>query len=118
MRRKSSLPRKQRAESKNAPLHIRRKFLGAKLSKDLEEKYGKRSIPVRKGDTVRIMRGDDRGKEGKVTSVDLKNCRITVEGVVVAKADLSEVPRPVHPSNVMITKLNLKDEWRERALKR
>ncbi len=115
---KSKQPRKQRKTRYNAPLHIRHKFMSAPLSEALRDKYEKRSFPVRKGDTVRVMRGDDKGKEGKVRSVDLKRERITVEGVVVARSDLSEVPRSIHPSNVMITKIDLKDKLRESALMR
>ena len=115
---RSKQPRKQRKARYNAPLHVLHKFMGAPLSEELQGKYGKRSLPLRKGDTVRVMRGDDRGKEGKVRSVDLKKGKITMEGVVVARSDLSEVPRPVHPSNVVITKLDLKDKLREAALTR
>lgn len=114
----SKQPRKQRKARYNAPLHVLHKFMGSPLSEELQGKYGKRSLPLRKGDTVRVMRGDDRGKEGKVRSVDLKKGKITMEGVVVARSDLSEVPRPVHPSNVVITKLDLKDKLREAALTR
>lgn len=67
---------------------------------------------------MRLMRGDARGKEGKVRSVSLKKGLLTMEGVVVARSDLSEVPRPIHPSNIVITKLELKDKLRELALKR
>ena len=115
---RSKQPRKQRKARFKAPLHLRHKFMSAPLSRELREKYNRRSFPVRKGDTVRILRGDDRGAEGKVRSVDPKRERITVEGVVIARADLSEVPRPIHPSNVMITKLDLKDERRAAALER
>lgn len=115
---KSRQPRKQRKARFNAPLHTRHKFMSAPLSSELQGKYEKRSFPLRKGDTVRVLRGDDKGKEGKVRSVNLKNEKLTVEGVVVARSDLSEVPRPVHPSNVMITKLELKDKLRESALQR
>jgi len=115
---KAQQPRRQRKARYNAPLHIRHKFMSAPLSEELRDKYGKRSLPLRKGDMVKVMRGDDKGKEGKVRSVDLKNEEITVEGVVVARSDLSEVPRPIHPSNVMITKLELKDKLRENALRR
>ncbi len=118
MRTRSKQPRKQRKARFNAPLHVRHKFMSAPLSPALREKYNRRSFPVRKGDTVLVMRGDDKGTEGKVRSVDLKSGRITVEGVVIARSDLSEVPRPVHPSNVQITKLDLKDEWRANALTR
>ena len=115
---KSKQPRKQRKARYNAPLHVRHKFMSAPLSEELQGKYGKGSFPVRKGDTVRVMRGDDKGKEGKVRSVDLKKGQITMEGVVVARSDLSEVPRPINPSNVVITKLELKDKLREAALNR
>jgi large subunit ribosomal protein L24 len=115
---KSKQSRKQRKARYNAPLHTRHKFMSAPLSEDLRDKFGKRSFPLRKGDTVKVMRGDDKGKEGKVRAVNLKNEEITVEGVVVARSDLSEVPRSIHPSNVMITKLELKDELRESALRR
>ena len=115
---KSTQPRKQRKARYNAPLHILHKFMTAPLSESLQGKYRKRGLPVRKGDTVRVMRGDDKGKEGKVRSVDLKKVKITVEGVVVAKSDLSEVSRPIHPSNVVITKLDLKDKLRELVLQR
>ncbi len=115
---KSKQPGKQRKARFKAPLHLRHKFMSAPLSKELRAKYNRRSFPVRRGDTVRVMRGDDRGVEGKVRSVDLKKEQITVEGVVIARADLSEVPRPIHPSNVVITKLELKDERRVAALER
>jgi len=115
---KSTQPRKQRKARYNAPLHVRHKFMTAPLSEELQGKYGKRSLPVRKGDTVRVMRGDDKGKVGKVRSIDLKKGKMTMEGVVVARSDLSEVPRPMHPSNVVITKLELKDKLRELVLKR
>jgi len=65
-----------------------------------------------------IMRGDHTGTEGKVEQVNLKHITIVVEGVSVPKADGTEVPRPVHPSNVMITKLDLGDDIRELTLSR
>ncbi|WP_297509489.1 50S ribosomal protein L24 [Thermococcus sp.] len=111
-------PRKQRRFLYNAPLHLRGKIMSATLSKDLREKYGVRNLPIRVGDKVRIMRGDFRGKEGKVAEVDLKRYRIYVEGVTQKKTDGTEVFYPVHPSNVMIVELNLEDERREKIIKR
>lgn len=108
----SSQPRKQRRSRYQAPLHLRHKFLGAMLSEDMKEKHKIKTIPVRTGDTVKIMRGDHRGKEGKVAGVDLEKMTITVDGVTVTKSDGTEVPRPINPSNVMITKLEIKDERR------
>lgn len=108
----SSQPRKQRKSRYQAPLHIRHKLMGAMLSPELRKKHGIKSISVRSGDTVKVLRGDHKGKEGKVAAVNLKKMTITVDGVSVAKSDGTEVPRPVHPSSVMITKLETKDEKR------
>jgi len=108
----SSQPRKQRKSRYQAPLHRRHKFMGAMLSAELQEKHGVKSAPVRAGDTVKLLIGDHKGKEGKVAAVNLKKMTITVDGVSVAKADGTEVPRPIYPSNVVITKLETKDERR------
>ncbi len=108
----SSQPRKQRKSRYQAPLHIRHKLMGAMLSDELKGKHGVNAIPVRAGDTVKVLRGDHKGTEGKVSQVDLKKMTLTVDGVSVTKSDGTEVPRPVQPSNVMITKLELKDEKR------
>lgn len=86
--------------------------MGAMLSDELKKKHGVKTIPVHTGDTVKVLRGDHRGTEGKVAAVDLKKMTITVDGVSVTKSDGTEVPRPIQPSNVMITKLELKDEKR------
>ena len=64
------------------------------------------------------MCGGHRGTEGKVVAVNYKKTTIAVEGVVSTKSDGTEVGRPIHPSNVMITKLNLDDAERENILRR
>ena len=61
----SKKPSKQRKRFFNAPLHKRGKIMSVNLSPELRNKYGKRSIPIRVGDKVRIMRGDNRGIEGE-----------------------------------------------------
>ncbi len=108
----STQPRKQRKSRYQAPLHIRHKLMGAILSPELSERYKIKSIPVRSGDTVKVLRGDHKGKEGKVQTVNLNKMTITVDGISVAKSDGTEVPRPVQPSKVMITKLEIKDKKR------
>ncbi|MGZ4904205.1 MAG: 50S ribosomal protein L24 [Halobacteriota archaeon] len=112
----SKHPRKQHKARARASLHVRQKFLRVRLEKSLSKKYSRRSAQVRKGDTVKVMRGDFRDHEGKVAGVNLKRESIEVDGVTVHKADGSEVARPIHPSNVMITKLELKDKMRARKL--
>jgi large subunit ribosomal protein L24 len=114
----SKQPRKQRKARYNAPLHIRQKFMGARLSEALSKEYSTRSAAVIKGDTVKVMRGDFKGTEGKVQDVSLANGTIAVEGVISTKVDGTEVPRLIYPSNVMITKLELKDGRRASIIKK
>jgi len=115
---KSIQPRKQRKERYNAPLHRRQKYMHAPLSKALRIELKKRNAQVRKGDTVKVMRGDHAGTEGLVEEVDLKRCTIKVAGVSNYRADGTEVPRVLHPSNVIIVKLNLEDSEREKIFAR
>ncbi len=114
----SKKPSKQRYFYYNAPLHIRRKFMTAPLSKELREKYKIRNLPVRKGDVVEIVRGDFAGIKGEVVDVDYKRVRIYVKGATIRKADGTEVYYPIHPSKVVIVKLNLEDEWRKKVIER
>ena len=70
-------------------------------------------IHVTKGDTVRVMRGDDKGKEGKIIRVYTKTGRVVVEGVNIVKrhrkarraeeqSGIVDFPAPIHASNVML----------------
>ncbi len=108
----SRQPRKQRKYIAKAPLHIKRKFLSANLSKELRKKYNRRNIPARKGDTVKIMRGKFRKKTGKIISIDTKTSKIKIEGIMIKKQDGSKANVPIHPSNLQITELNLNDKKR------
>ena len=71
------------------------------------------ALQVAKGDTVRVVRGDDKGKEGKILRVFPKTGRVTIEGVNIVKkhrkarraeeqSQIMEMPAPVHASNVML----------------
>jgi large subunit ribosomal protein L24 len=113
---KSSKARKQRKAFFNAPLHQRRKQIGSHLEENLLLKYDKRRLPIVQGDTVKIMRGAFKGHENKVTSILLKKHLVEIEGVTITKADGKQVAQPVHPSNLLITKLNLTDKWRRQRL--
>ena len=112
----SKQPRKQRKWLAKAPLHERHFLVSAALGKDLKAKYKRNSMPLRKGDHVKIMRGSMRGHTGEVMKVDLKDYRIYVHGVTAKKADGKEVERSVHPSNVVITELNDNDKERRAIL--
>ncbi len=105
-------PRKQRKYNYNAPLHIRHKFLNAHLSKALKEKYGKRSLPLRTGDEVLVMRGAFKKKKAKVASIDIKKTRITLEGIQRSKKDGTKIPVFFHPSVLKIEFLDSEDKLR------
>jgi large subunit ribosomal protein L24 len=111
-------PTKQRKMLYQAPDHIRYRLFAAPLSPELRASHGIRNLPVRSGDSVRIMRGDRKGFEGKITRVDRRKYRIYVEGLTREKVDGTTIFVPVHPSKVMITRLNLDDKWRKKILER
>lgn len=109
--------RKSRKAHFEAPSSVRRNIMSAPLSKELREKYNVRSIPIRKDDEVQIVRGTNKDKEGKVTSVYRLKYVIHIERVNREKVSGQSVPLGIHPSNVVITKLKL-DKDRETILER
>lgn len=114
----SSKRKKQRKWRFNAPLHKKKAFCRAALSKELKGKYKTNAMQVRKGDTVRVMRGELKGSTGNVIRVDVKNTQIYVDGLTMKKADGTEVERPLRPSNLQITMLSLDDKKRKKILER
>ena len=115
---KSIKPGKQRKELFNAPLHRKRKWISAHLEENLLLKYDRRALQVIKGDTVKVMKGSFRGHEDKVASINVKKNYVEVEGLTMTKADGKKIAKPMHPSNLLITKLNLTDTWRRRKLEK
>ncbi len=114
----SKKPRKQRKYLYNAPLHIRKNFLSANLSKELRKKYSIRSLSLRKGDKVKVMRGQFKKHNGSIVDVDRKNIKVYIDGCQVVKKDGTKVNVPIHPSNLQIIELNLDDKKRRRILER
>ena len=113
----SAKPRLQRKRAANAPLHRRRLLAASHVAPDLHDKAkGRipRAIPVRKGDTVRVIRGGFRGREGKVVSVDRVHGTVVVEGITIEKVDEKKVARPLHASNLLIIRMDDTDAWRRR----
>lgn len=111
-------PRRQRKLIYQATAHKRAKLLSAPLSTDLRTRHGRRTYSVREGDTVRIVRGDFAGIEGKVTEVDRTRSRLFVEGVQRDKVSGTSTKVSVHSSKVLLTNLNLDDKWRANSVKR
>jgi len=114
----STKAKKQRKARAEAPLHKKKRMVAAHLDSALMSEYNVRSLPVKKGDTVKIVRGakDFKASEAKVASVDLKECKIIIENITIPKADGTQKPKPVDPSNVLLTKLDLSDPWRKAKL--
>jgi large subunit ribosomal protein L24 len=108
---------KQRKYRINAPLHIKQKFASCHLSKELKKKHGKRSTILRNGDKVKILRGQFKGKEGKVEKVMLKESKAIIAGVEAAKKEGTKLPYPVHISNLMITEIIIDDKKRKKSIK-
>ena len=116
----SKQPRKQRKYRANVQIHLRRKFVNVNLSKELRKKYpkeghkypqeghkqNKRSIQIKKGDKVKIMRGEFRGEVGKILEVDIKKSMVIIEGIQAKKQDGSKVNLKLQPSNLQIIELS------------
>lgn len=94
----------------------RDKFLGANLSENLREQHSKRSMRVIKGDTVRILRGEYVGIEGKVEKVNTEKSTLSIEGVQREKIRGGNVKVQVHASNVQIISLNTDDDYRIKGI--
>lgn len=99
-----------------APYNVLSKQLGSHLSKDLRQKYGRRSIRVTVGDTVRVLRGEYKGVDGKVKAVNTLKNAVTIEGIKKEKLKGGQFDVYIHSSNLLVTELNTSDKWRIQKL--
>lgn len=95
-----------------ASYHTKSKQLGSALSKDLQKKYGKRSVRVSEGDSVTILRGEFKGVDGKVAEVSTEKSSVAIEGVKKEKTKGDKFDVFIHTSNLLVTSLNTEDKWR------
>ena len=86
--------------------------LSSLLSENLRKKYGKKSVRVVEGDSVKVIRGEFTGVDGKVTKVSAGNNGLTIEGVKKEKLKGEKYDVFIHTSNIEITGLNTDDKWR------
>ncbi len=115
----SKQPRKQRKFVKNAPLHIKRKvLLSAHLSKELQDQYGRRTITLRRGDKVRVLRGDFKGKTGVIDSISLVRGTIRIRGIEVVKKDGTKIMKSIPASNLEIIDISFDDPERRNIIDR
>lgn len=101
----------------STPKHIRDKSICSTLTEDLREQYNRRSIRVIKGDTVRVMRGEYTGIEGKVEKVNTRRGTLSIEGVQREKVRGGNVKVQIHSSNVRVSGLNLDDKYRQNKIR-
>ena len=114
----SSQPRKQRKMLYEAPLHKRQKLVSVNLDKDLRERFNRRSMPVRVGDKVEVVRGKFKGMRSKVKKVDLRKLMVTLEDVKMKKVDGTEINVPIHPSNLKLIEPDMSDRKRQKIVER
>ncbi len=86
------------------------------LSDDLKKQYNKRSTSVVKGDTVKIVRGEYKGVEGKVEKINTEKGKLSIEGVQREKIKGGNVKVLIHASNVIISSLNMDDKLRKNKM--
>lgn len=115
---KSKKPKKQRKTFYEKPLHQRQKEVSAHLDKKLAGELGLKAISLRKGDSVKVLRGDFKGKSGKIARIDLSKMRVFVEKIAKKKADGTETLVPLHASNLLLVSMDKSDEKRLKRLKR
>tara|TARA_B100000029_G_scaffold220568_1_gene218256 strand:- start:227 stop:715 length:489 start_codon:yes stop_codon:yes gene_type:complete len=90
--------------------------LSGSLSKELRKKYGKRSIRIVEGDTVKVVRGEFDGVDGKVTKISIADNGINIEGVKKDKIKGDKFDVFIHTTNIIITGINGDDKWRMNKL--
>ena len=95
-----------------ATLQTRSKQMGSSLSKDLQKKYGKKSARAIEGDSVKIVRGEFKGVDGKISKISTQKTSVAIEGVKKEKTKGDKFDVYIHTSNLVITSLNTSDKWR------
>lgn len=110
-------PRRQRKALYTASTAERRRRMTIPLSRDLRRRFAARSLPVRKGDTVRVLSGSFEGREERVAKVDRRAYSVVLDNVTVKTGEDKLKPLPIRTSHLVLTRLNLSDAWRRRVLK-
>jgi len=90
--------------------------MSAPLSRELRARFKRRALPVRKGDTVRVLSGSFVGREERVAKLDRRAYSVTLDNVTLKTAEDKLKPLSIRTSHLVITRLNLADPWRRRSL--
>lgn len=100
------------------PKHMTERMLRSPLSRALREKYGRRNVRVIAGDTIKVMRGEYSGIEGKVETVNMKRGSLAIEGIQREKVRGGNVKVEINSTNVVVTDLDLDDKLRLALIQR
>jgi large subunit ribosomal protein L24 len=100
------------------PKHMTERMLRSPLSRALREKYGRRNVRVIAGDTIKVMRGEYSGIEGKVEKVNMKRGTLAIEGIQREKVRGGNVKVEINSTNVVVTDLDLDDKLRQALIQR
>jgi large subunit ribosomal protein L24 len=114
---RSIQPRRQRKALYEAHSAERHKRMSVALSRELRTRFGRRQVPLRKGDTVRILSGSYKGREERVAKVIRRDYTVTLDNVTGKAGDQKLKPQPIRLAHLLIVRLNLSDPWRRRVLK-
>jgi ribosomal protein uL24 len=87
------------------------------LSRELRRRFRRRNVPVRKGDTVRVLSGSFAGREERVARITRRDYSVTLDNVTLKTAEEKLKPLALRTSHLVITRLNLADPWRRRSLR-
>jgi large subunit ribosomal protein L24 len=102
-------PGKQRLKIYKGPLHTKRKLLVCPVDKPLQKIHSLKSALVRKGDSVKIMVGEHKGKIGKVEIVDHSKAKVFVKEIKHKNSRGQEKMTALVASNLLITDLVVDD---------
>lgn len=101
-----------------APKQLAERKLRSPLTRALREKYGRRNLRVIAGDTIKVVRGEYSGIEGKIEKVNMKRGSLAVEGIQREKVRGGNVKVEINSTNVIITDLDLDDKYRQALIDR
>lgn len=120
MKIESKQPRKQRKALFNYKNHQRSKLLSTRVADFVREEYGIKTVPLRVGDDVRVVKGEFKDFEGEVIEIT-KDLRAKIKEVTFDKADGTQFHPTIHISKLIITKLTKEkklDPWRAKIIDR
>lgn len=100
-----------------APLHKKKKMMNVALNKDLRIQLKRRSLGIRKGDEVRIIKGKFKNNQGTVTMIDLKGMKVYVDNAVLKKKSGEQVQVPLKTATLRIMKLVTTDKNRQKLVR-